>query len=73
MARSRQELPATTLLNTEQVVECLHSAGLIDLNEKWVKNQADRGMLPYVVVARRRRFRKDLIEKVIRDWCTRAA
>lgn len=73
MARARRELPLTNLLDTDQVVARLHGAGLVDLNRKWVQNQADRGALPFVVVARRRRFRQDLIEAIIKDWCDQAA
>lgn len=73
MAQTRRSLPLTTLLNKEEVVALLHAAGLKDLNGKWVQNQADRGALPFVIVARRRRFRQDIIEMMIKDWCDRAA
>ena len=73
MPRAVRKLPITNLMDAAQVVARLQSAGLTDLNEKWVKNQADRGVLPFVVVARRRRFREDLIEAVIKDWCDQAA
>lgn len=73
MARTKRSLPPTNLLDADQVVARFHAAGLTDLNVKWVKNQTDRGALPCVVVARRRRFRQDLIEQIIQDWCDQAA
>lgn len=35
MARTRRELPLTTLLDKEDVVRLLHTAGLKGLNGKW--------------------------------------
>lgn len=73
MKGQRRNLPLTNLLDIEQVVTKLHGAGLKDLNDKWVKNQADRGNLPFTIVARKRRFREDLIDQMIMDWCNEAA
>ncbi|WP_170372822.1 hypothetical protein [Ruegeria arenilitoris] len=64
--------PLTRLLTADQVVEKFEEAGLNDVGKSWLKNQADRGELPYVVVARKRRFRQDLIEEIIYQWCEEA-
>jgi hypothetical protein len=69
----RKNLPLSALLDYEQVVTVLHTAGLRDLDRGWVRNQADRGFIPFVVVARRRRFREDLIRQMIQDWSDAAA
>lgn len=63
----------TTLLSLHEVEERLHEAGLTDLNLTWIRNQIDRGNLPAVVVARKRRVRKDVLDRQIEQWLRKAA
>lgn len=68
----RHKTPLTKLLTADQVVEKIEAAGLTDVGKSWVRSQADRGELPYVVVAKKRRFREDLIDEIIYQWCEEA-
>ena len=60
------------LITPQQAAQMLQDVGLTDLDEKWVQNQIDKGKLPRVVVARKRRVRSDLVEKMIDDWIKEA-
>jgi hypothetical protein len=71
--KPNKNLPVSNLLDGGQVAQKFQSFGLRDLNARWVKGQADRGMLPYVVVNRKRRYREDLIDQIIQQWSDAAA
>lgn len=61
------------LLTIDEVVDRLHEAGLTDLTRRWVQDQINRGILPAVVIARRRRVRQDRVEEMITTWVRKAA
>lgn len=48
-----------------QAAERLAARGMTDLGYKWLSDQCDRGLIPYVVVARKRRVRSDVLEAMI--------
>jgi hypothetical protein len=70
---ARTVLPPTKLLDGPEVAAKLVEAGLSDITATWVKGQADRGMIPFVVVRRRRRYREDLIQQIVEQWSRIAA
>ncbi|XAI95915.1 hypothetical protein [Microcystis phage Mwe-JY26] len=61
------------LLTLDEALDRFHAAGLTDLDRTWIRNQVDRGLLPAVVVARRRRVRMDVVDRMIEDWMKKAA
>lgn len=61
------------LWSIPQAVEYLKSRGLTDINEKWIKNRCDRGLMPYTVVGNKRRIRSDVLEKIVSNWIRDAA
>lgn len=55
----------TELLDLKQAAERLAARGMTDLGHKGLSDQCDRGLIPYVVVARKRRVRSDVLEAMI--------
>ncbi|WP_170372764.1 hypothetical protein [Ruegeria arenilitoris] len=60
-------------MTDDVVAELLNELGFVDLNAKWVKGQADAKRLGYVVVAKKRRYRKDMVLEMVNDWMNVAA
>lgn len=56
------------LLTTAEAAKLFQAAGLTDISEKWLSDQIDRGKVPTVVVARKRRVRSDIINAMIDSW-----
>lgn len=55
------------LLNKSQVISRLHSIGLVDLKDNFVKNLLDTGQIPFVRVGRNRRVRSDVLDSYINN------
>lgn len=55
------------------VAELLNDLGFTDLNAQWVKGQADAKRIGYVVVAKKRRYLKDAVSKMVEGWSASAA
>lgn len=65
---TRKPKEQVRLLRWDQVVEKLHALGMDDVNKTWVDNKTNRGELPFVKVGKYRRYREDLLDKVIEKW-----
>ena len=76
--RMKSEIPVTgtgetvLLLTVNQVAERLAKSGLDDLTGKWVNDQIDRGIIPRVKVAGKRRVRSDVIDRMVARWMKQA-
>ncbi|QGH74840.1 hypothetical protein MAL1_00093 [Bacteriophage DSS3_MAL1] len=53
------------LIGYPEAVAILHEHGLTDLDEEWLRGQADRGKLPSTVIAKKRRFLDVEVKKFI--------
>lgn len=60
------------LLSIDDALALFHEAGLTDLTRDWLRGQIERGELPAVVVARRRRVREDRVVALIEKWVKKA-
>lgn len=60
------------LLTLDDALALFHQAGLTDLTLVWLRGQIERGELPAVVVARRRRVREDRVLGLIEKWVKKA-
>lgn len=60
------------LLTAEQAIDRLHAVGMTDLKPKFIKNQFDRGLIPFVKVGNIRRVRSDVLESIIAGWLDEA-
>lgn len=55
-----------------QALDYLHEFGMLDLNIKWFDRNMDRGNIPYVVIARKRRIRTDFLDRMVSQWLREA-
>lgn len=71
MEQATTETPQ--LLGYNEALAIFHDHGLADLDHCWLKNQADRGVIPSTVIAKKRRFLRGTIEEVIAGFAADAA
>lgn len=56
------------LLEYDSALAVFHEAGLTDLDVNWLRGQAEIGKIPSTVIARKRRFLKEELDKVIAGY-----